>query len=131
MTLEIFRDFLHALDASFGALSRKILLFLDNFATHSPETSSLRNVKVFFYALNCTSVVQSLDLGLIKCFKHVYRKQPLHGGVCLMDVGKGVKFKIGILCAIRFIVLAWQQVTQSTIQNSSVKCGHMKKNQEG
>jgi hypothetical protein len=29
------------------------------------------------------------------------------------------------------IVSAWQQVTQSTIQNCFVKCGHLKKNQEG
>jgi hypothetical protein len=46
---EIFRDFLHALDASFGALGRKILLFADNCAAHSPDTPSLRNVKVVFY----------------------------------------------------------------------------------
>jgi hypothetical protein len=29
MTLEIFRDFLRALDASFGALGRKILLLVE------------------------------------------------------------------------------------------------------
>jgi hypothetical protein len=32
---EIFRNFLHALDA----LGRKILLFVDNCATHSPDTA--------------------------------------------------------------------------------------------
>jgi hypothetical protein len=40
MTSEIFRDFLRALDASFGALGRKIL-FVDNCAAHSPDTSSV------------------------------------------------------------------------------------------
>jgi hypothetical protein len=49
----------------------------------------------------------------------------------LIDVGKGVQLKIDILCTIHYIVLAWQQVTQSIIQNCFVKCGHMKKNQEG
>jgi hypothetical protein len=43
-----FSETLHALDASFGALGRKILLFVDNCATHSPDTSNLRNVNVFF-----------------------------------------------------------------------------------
>jgi hypothetical protein len=66
---------LHALDASFGALGRKILLFADNCASNSPDASFLRNIKVVFYPSNCTSVVQPLDLGLIKCFKQVYRKQ--------------------------------------------------------
>jgi hypothetical protein len=49
MTSEIFRDFLRALDASFRALGRKILLFADNCAAHSPDTSSL---KVVFYPPN-------------------------------------------------------------------------------
>jgi hypothetical protein len=44
-----------------------------------------------------------------------------------MDKGKGVQPKIDILCVIHFI----EQVNQSTIQNCFVKCGHMKKNQEG
>jgi hypothetical protein len=48
-----------------------------------------------------------------------------------MDAGKGVQLKIDILCAIRFIVLTWQQVTQSTIQNCFVKCGHMMMYLEG
>jgi hypothetical protein len=48
MTSEIFRDFLQALDASFGALGTKILLFVDICAAHSPDASSLRNGKVVF-----------------------------------------------------------------------------------
>jgi hypothetical protein len=47
-----------------------------------------------------------------------------------MDAGKGRQLKMEILWTIHFIVLAWQQVTQFTIQNCFVKCGHMK-NQEG
>jgi hypothetical protein len=48
-----------------------------------------------------------------------------------METRKGVQLKIDILCTIHFIVSAWQQVTQSTIQNCFLKCGHVKKNQEG
>jgi hypothetical protein len=126
MTSEIFRDFLRALDASFSALGRKILLFADNCAAHSPDTSSLRNVKMVVYPPNSTSIVQPLDLGVIKGFKQVVQR-----AVCLMDAGKGVQLKIDILRAIHFIVLAWQQVTQSTIQNCFVKCGHLKKMNTG
>jgi hypothetical protein len=131
MTSEIFTDFLRALDASFGALGRKILLFTDNCATHSSDTSSLRNVNVVSYPPNCTSIIQPLDLGVIKCFKQVYRKQLVQRAVCLMDSRKGVQLKIDILQAFHFIVSAWQQVTQSAIQNCFVKCGHVKKNEEG
>jgi hypothetical protein len=48
-----------------------------------------------------------------------------------VDTGKVVQLKIDILCAIHFTVSAWQHVTQCTIQNYFVKCGHVKKNQEG
>jgi hypothetical protein len=48
MTSELFKDYLHALDASFSALGRKILLYVDNCAAHSPDTSSLRNIKVVY-----------------------------------------------------------------------------------
>jgi hypothetical protein len=48
-----------------------------------------------------------------------------------MDAGKRVQLKIHILYATHFIVPAWQQLTQSTIHNCFVKCGHVKKNEEG
>jgi hypothetical protein len=76
-------------------------------------------------------VIQLLDLGVIKCFKLVYRKQLVQRAVCVMDAAKGAQLKIDILWALHFIVLACQQVTQSTILTCSVKCGHMKKNEEG
>jgi hypothetical protein len=79
------------LDSSFGALGRKIP-FVDNCATHSPYTSSVRNVKVVFCPQKCT-VLKPLDLGLMKCFKQVYRK---HTAVCLMDARKVVQLKIDI-----------------------------------
>jgi hypothetical protein len=47
-----------------------------------------------------------------------------------MYTGKGIQLKTNILQAIHF-VLAWQQVTWSTILNCSEKCDHVKKNEEG
>jgi hypothetical protein len=67
MAQEISRDFLCAHDTSFSALRKKILHFVDNCATYSPGTSSLRKVKVVFYPSNCSSVVQPLDLGPSRC----------------------------------------------------------------
>jgi hypothetical protein len=75
MTSEIFREFLRALDASFGALSRKNPPLCSYCAAYSPDTCSLRNVEVVFYHPNFTIVLQPFDLGLIKCFRQVYKKQ--------------------------------------------------------
>ena len=46
MTTEIFCSFLHSLEAQMGVQNRKIILFVDNCAAHTKDTSFLRNVKV-------------------------------------------------------------------------------------
>jgi hypothetical protein len=38
--VEIFTDFLHAVNTSSGTLGRKILLFIDNYAAHAPDILS-------------------------------------------------------------------------------------------
>ena len=128
MTSEIFRDILNRLDRSFRAQGRKILLFVDNCAAH-PSDMSLKNIKVVFYPPNCTSVVQPLDMGVIKLFKQAYRKQLVQRAVCLMDAGEEVKLKIDVLQAIHFIVSAWQKVSQCTIENCFRKCGYADNNE--
>jgi hypothetical protein len=107
MTMTIFMEFLRALDASMGAQGRNILLFVDNSDAHPQDTSFLRNVKVVYYPPNCTSVLQPLDLGTIKCFKQLYRKHLVQEAMCLMDSGKDVELKINVLQAIHFTVVAW------------------------
>jgi hypothetical protein len=100
-----------------GAQNRNILLFVDNCATHPKDTSFLRNVKVIRYPANCTRVLQPLDLGVIKCYKQLYRKCLVQTAVCLMDAGKDTKKKINVLEALHYTVAALQQVTQQTIEN--------------
>jgi hypothetical protein len=93
MTTDIFSSFLRSLDASMREQNRNILLFVNNCATHPQYTSFLRNVKVIRYPANCTSVVQPLDLGVIKCYKQLYRKHNMQTPACLMDAGKDTKNK--------------------------------------
>jgi hypothetical protein len=72
-------------------------------------TSFLRNVKVIRYRANCTSVLQPLDLGVIKCYKLLYRKRLVQTAVCLMDAGKDTKKKINVLEALHYTVAALQK----------------------
>jgi hypothetical protein len=67
-----------------GAQSRNILLFVDNCAAHPEDTSFLRNVKVIRYPANSTSVLQPLDLVVIKCYKQLYKKMP-RANSCLLN----------------------------------------------
>jgi hypothetical protein len=101
-----------------GAQNRTILLFVDNCAAHPKDTSFLRNVKVIRYPANCTSVLQPLDLGVIKCYKQLYTKRLVQTAACLMDAGKETKKKTNVLETLHYTVAALQQVTQQTIENS-------------
>jgi hypothetical protein len=116
--------FLRSLDAPMGAEGRKILLFVDNCATHPQDMTFLRNVKVVQYLANCTSMLQPLDLGIIKSFKQLHRKHLVQTADCLMDAGKDVDMKIDILQAIHFTVADWRQVSQPTVVNCFCKGGY-------
>jgi hypothetical protein len=48
MMSEILRAILYTLDASYDALSRKIIIFVHNCASPTPDTSYLRNIMWFF-----------------------------------------------------------------------------------
>jgi hypothetical protein len=124
MMTEIFCSFVHSLDTQMGTQNRKIILFVDNCAAHPKDTSFLRNVKVVWYSANCTSMLQPLDLGIIHSLKAYYRKSLVQTSICLMESGKEVKKKINILEAMHYIMAAWQQVSQQTIQNCFHKAGH-------
>jgi hypothetical protein len=120
MTTDIVSSFLRSLDASMGAQNRTIV---DNCAAHPKDTSFLRNVKVIRYPANCTSVLQPLDLGVLKRYKQLYRKRLVQTAVCLMDAGKDTTKKINVLEALHYTVAALQQVTQQTIENCFRKAG--------
>jgi hypothetical protein len=131
MTTDIFSSFLRSLDTSMGAQNRNNLLFVDNCAAHPKDTSFVRKVKVIRYPANCTSVLQPLDLGVIKCYKQLYRKCLVLTAVCLMDAGKYTKKKINVLEALYYTVAALQQVTQQTFENCFWKAGYVQGQSSG
>ena len=49
------------------------LLFVDSCATHPKDMLLIRNMKVVYYPTNCTSMLQPLDLGTMRCFRELYR----------------------------------------------------------
>jgi len=51
------------------------LLFMDQDAAHPRVTRLHKNVRVVFVCQNCTSILQPLDQGIIRLFKHYYHKQ--------------------------------------------------------
>jgi hypothetical protein len=87
------------------------------------DTPFLRNVTVVQYPANCTSALQPLDLGIIHSFKGYYRKRLVQASICRMESRKEVKKKINVFKAMNYIMAAWQQITQQTIQNCLRRAG--------
>jgi hypothetical protein len=92
--------------------NRKILLFLDQCAAHPQDASYLKNVKVVFFTPNCTSILQPLDQGIIRSFKHYYRKQLLRKTIYMIDhklLHDAALMKVNVLDAY-FIAESWRCV---------------------
>lgn len=122
MTAAMFSTYLQQLDSKMGAKNRKILLLLDNAPCHPSDMSHLRNVKVVFLPPNCTSQLQPLDAGVIKCMKQKYRKFLVQRRLAGME-RKQLDKKLSVLDAMHYIASAWDAVTPETIANSFRHCG--------
>ncbi|KAH8009847.1 hypothetical protein MRX96_000805 [Rhipicephalus microplus] len=108
-----------------GAKARKILLFVDNAPCHPTDPTCLRKIKVMFPPPNCTSRLQPLDAGIIKCVKHGYRKRLVQRRVAAIERSEEEK-EISVLDAIHMIASSWSAVSQTIIANSFKHCGFMR-----
>ena len=75
MTTEIIQELLKMLDKKMITEGRNVFLFLDNAPSHPKILEEdLKNMKLEFLPKNIASYLQSCDAGIIKHFKHNYRK---------------------------------------------------------
>ena len=114
MTSEIFMEWLRKLDSKMSLQRRKIVL-LDNCSAHPKTVSGLKSVRMFFLPPNCTSVLQAMDQGIIRCFKHHYKTAINKKNIEALD--NGTKFSLSLLEALREAQHAWAKVTPQTISN--------------
>ena len=81
--MTIFIVFLRARNVSIDMQGRSVLLFVDSCATHPKDMLFIRNMEVIYYLTNCTSVLQPLDLGIIRRFKQLCRMYVVQAGLVL------------------------------------------------
>jgi hypothetical protein len=89
---------LKGFDARMGAAGRKDLLFVGKCATHPPNRSFLRSVKIVFVPADCTSMLNPLDLGIIHCMKTRYRKALVQKTVTAVERKAKLKLMFRRLC---------------------------------
>ena len=66
MTGDIMETILSKLNRQMISTNRKILLFMDNAGCHPEELHMFSNIQICFLPANTTSILQPLDLGIIK-----------------------------------------------------------------
>ena len=122
MTKSIFLNWLKNWNSELAKANRRILLFLDNCPSH--PFISLSHIRLIFFPVNTTSVLQPCDQGIIKCFKGYYRKRLIQKLITMIDNGKEPsELKINLLDAMYMAKAAWNEVKQSTIKNCFKKAG--------
>ena len=127
MTGDILESILSKLNRQMISKNRKILLFMDNAGCHPEELrTKFSNIQICFLPPNTTSILQPLDLGVINNFKVHYRQLFLRyviSKIDEVDKASDVVKSVNLLSAIRWVALAWSQVTADTISKCFRKAG--------
>ena len=131
MTGEILDQVLSKLNRTLRISGRSVLLLMDNAGCHPEELQhKYTNIKIVFLPANTTSVLQPLDLGIIKNSKLWYRKLLFRHVLAKIEectTGSKVTKSLAILHAIRWVTEAWMQVTSDTIKKCFQNAGILTK----
>ena len=123
MTSVLFEEELVEWDAKLRAAGRLVLCIVDNCSAHPKNLKSkLTNINLQFLPPNCTSVLQPMNMGIIKNLKHFYRSKLVNR--VLMAIDDGVEAEsITVLDAMQIISSSWSSVKEETIRNCFMKAG--------
>ena len=128
MATEIMQEVLRIGDKKMIAEGRNLLLFLDN-APYHPDIlqEGLKNIKLEFLPKNTTTRLQPCDAGIIKNFKHEYRKLLIRYILARIDsvnrTATEITKDVTILKVIEWIQTSWADVRGNTIRNYFEMCG--------
>ena len=124
MTGDIFHQWLHQVNNRMIYQQRKILMFVDNCSAH-PDVQ-LSHVKLVFLLPNTTSCLQPCDGGIIQDVKSNYRCWFLRHLLLRMNdtaSASDLAKEVTVLDAMMWLKLAWDDVSDITIQKCFAHCG--------
>lgn len=137
MTAAIFTEWLSGWNDELVASGREVLLFIDNCSAH-PSNCNFSNINLQFLPPNTTSILQPLDMGIIKNFKVGYRAlvvgyilSLLQNELTPSSSAHQISAKIDLRTAAQMIADSWRGVTSRTIRNCFIHSGFVKSNAPG
>lgn len=125
MTRDIFEDWVIKFNKKMRAEKRHVLLLVDNAPSH-PSDLKLSHVKIQFLPANTTSVLQPLDLEIIKNIKCHYRTRLLRSVLAKLKTSQcasEVARSVNVLDACSWISSAVKEVKRETVVKCFVKAG--------
>lgn len=130
MTASLFEKWLQEWDTALGKQKRKICLLLDNCSAHPKVVGGLKNIRMEFLPANTTSIMQPMDMGIIRNLKGHYRAMLLTRIIALLDndataTADAMKKKVDTFVAVTCIAEAWDRVNQSTVGSGFKKGGFL------
>ena len=100
---------------------------MDNAGCHPSDLKEkYSNIKIIYLPPNTTSMLQPLDLGIIKNFKVYYRKLLMRYILAKIETcssASEVLQSVNVLHAIRWVAEAWKNVSETTIKKCFRKAG--------
>ena len=127
MSGDILHKILSNIDKKLKSEGRSVILFMDNAGCHPPDLKEkYSNIKVVYLPANTTSMLQPLDLGIIRNFKVHYRKLLMTFILAKIEKcssASEVLQSVNVLHAIRWVADAWKSVSEITIKKCFRKAG--------
>lgn len=115
MTRDIFSEWLKEFDVEMEKQERRVRLFVDNCTAHHVEGLQLTNIELQYLPMNCTSLTQPLDRGVINSVKCSYRHRLIQR--LLLDLGFQQKTKVDIFRAVEMLEASWRETGADVISN--------------
>jgi hypothetical protein len=127
MTREIWTKIINWFDKMMVEQGRNVVMFVDNATCHRLESQiEPRNTTIRFLPVNTTSVIQPLDMGIIRSFKAKYLDMITRKRLALMEENtesRSIENAIDVKVAMVLGKEALSLVTSTTIRNCFKKHG--------
>ena len=89
--------------------NKKIELLVDNCSAHN-NMPALKNVELCYFPPNCTSILQPLDMGIIKNFKTKYRSRLVQHMIANIERKVSNPYSFNVKQACDMIASSWNSV---------------------
>jgi len=127
MTASIYEKYIMQLDEKFQNENRQVVMFFDNCAAHNKEIQKqLKAITLHYFPPNLTSILQPMDLGIIRCLKAHYRNDIVLNLIAQVE-NKLPITKVSLLQCINNLHKIWEmKVGPDIIKNCFYKAGFRK-----